>query len=281
MMMNPPAISFSKNRRGNVWRFFTVIASFLPGASLFAQSVEADLPLPEAAPKVSQTISLIELLDKGGVVMYVLAFAFLLLTLMIMIYLLVIRRGSFVTGKYLAIAEAMLKKRDFLGLLALSNRHHEASAQVLRHVLDFGENNPGAGMDQLREIAQAEGGRHVTAMNQKVSYLADLATLAPMLGLLGTVVGIIRSFGVLASDEPQSSSLVLAGGVAEALVTTGAGLIIGILSAAFYAIFRSRVQRIAADFESGVAYLMALYAQYKKNPDETAAAGPRRLSSDF
>ena len=221
---------------------------------------------------------MLELLQKGGPVGFLLAGLFLILTLMVMIYLLTIRRGALISGKYLSVAEALLKKRDFLGLLAVSNRHHEASAQVMRRVLDFGENNPNAGLEEMREIAQAEGTRHVTILNQRAAYLADISTLAPMLGLLGTVVGIIRAFGVLASNESGTSSLVLAGGVAEALVTTGAGLIIGILAAGFYAIFRGRVQTISSDFESGVAYLMALYSQYK-GPARKGGAG--KLSDDF
>ncbi len=281
--------------RGHLGEDFLVSRSYGPQVLLWIVGIlplilgvgtaladDEDLPLPtspQGDPLGLTTLSLLELLQKGGPVMILLGVVFLIFSMLIMIYILTMRRGALISGKYLSVADAMLKKRDFLGLLAISNRHHEGSAQVMRRVLDFGEQNPDVSVAELREIAQAEGTRHVTLMNQRVAYLADIATLAPMLGLLGTVVGIIRSFGVLASQSPDSSSLVLAGGVAEALVTTGAGLIIGILAAGFYALFRGRVQKIASDFEAGIAYLIALYAQQKNVRAQRSQS--RRLADDF
>lgn len=223
-------------------------------------------------------MSLLSLLVKGGPVMIPLAGLFLVLTLLVMIYFLTIRRGALITDRFLALAEAMLKKRDFLGLVAACSKHGEASARVLGRVIDFGEENPDSAPEQIREIAQSEGTRHVSLLNQRVSYLADVATLAPMLGLLGTVIGIINSFGVLSSEAQNTSSILLASGVAQALVTTGAGLVIGISAAFFYAFFRGKVQKIASDFETGVAYMIALYSQHRR-PAQRAASG--RLGDDF
>lgn len=215
-------------------------------------------------------VSLLDILLKGGPVMYPLAALFLILTLLVAVYLLTITRGALITDRFMALAEAMMKKGDFLGLVAACSRRREAAARVLGRVIDFTEDNPGAAPEQIREIAQAEGTRHVSLLNQRVSYLADIATLAPLLGLLGTVVGIINSFGVLASEAPNTSSLLLAKGVAQALVTTGAGLVIGIGAAVFYAYFRGKAQKIASDFETGVAYLAALHAQHRHFPRRPA-----------
>jgi biopolymer transport protein ExbB len=225
-------------------------------------TVRAQAPAETATNTVENAtamgLSLLELLGKGGPVMWLLGGAAFFATVLVFILIFTVRRGAFVTTRYLGVAETLLRKRDLLGLLAVSNRHSEASAHVMRRVLDFESNHPDASNAEIREIAQAEGSRYATSMNQRVALLADIATLAPMLGLLGTVIGIIRSFGVLSQNAPQSSSLVLAGGVAEALVTTGAGLMLGILAAAFYAIFRGRAQRIIVDFESSVAFLTGI-----------------------
>jgi biopolymer transport protein ExbB len=77
-----------------------------------------------------------------------------------------------------------------------------------------------------------------------------------MLGLLGTVVGIIHSFGILASNTNQPRPLLLAQGVSEALVATAAGLIIGILAMAFYSVFRGKVGSMVSELESATSHIV-------------------------
>jgi len=67
-------------------------------------------------------------------------------------------------------------------------------------ILDFTTKNPHADFQQLREIAETEGSRVAASVNNRVTYLADIGMIAPLLGLLGTVFGIIHSFGALGAD---------------------------------------------------------------------------------
>ena len=120
--------------------------------------------------------------------------------MLVVVYFLTIRRGAVVSSNYMATAEALLRKRDYLGLLAVSNRHSEAIARVVQKMLDFSTKNPHADFGEIREIAETEGTRVATNLNNRVTYLADIGMIAPMLGLLGTVIGIIRSFGALGAD---------------------------------------------------------------------------------
>ena len=94
-------------------------------------------------------------------------------------------------------------------------------------------------------------------LNQRVAWLADIATIAPMLGLLGTVFGMIRSFSVMANDVAASRPMLLAEGVAEALVATAAGLLVGIPAMAAYAYFRGRVQGMISEMEGATTLLLA------------------------
>jgi biopolymer transport protein ExbB len=114
-------------------------------------------------------------------------------------------------------------------------------------------------------------------LNHRIVYLADIATLSPMLGLLGTVIGIINSFGILASNTSQPRPMLLAGGVSEALVATAAGLIIGIVAMAFYSIFRGKVGSIVSDLESATSQLVSMITSQHQlhRPDR-----PRMLESD-
>ena len=155
-------------------------------------------------------------------------------------------------------ADALLRKRDYLGLLAISNRHREAVAQIMQRTLDFVTQHPQATFAEAREIAETEGTRQAAALNQRIAYLADIGAIAPMLGLFGTVLGMIKSFSVVASDIVSSRPMMLAGGVSEALVTTAAGLVIGIPAMAAYAFFRGRVQALIAELEAASTQLVAL-----------------------
>jgi biopolymer transport protein ExbB len=164
-------------------------------------------------------------------------------------------------------SDALFRKRDYLGLLAIANRHREAVARVIHKTLDFVTKNPNAPFEVVREIAQSEGSKVAAAMNQRIIYLADIGMLAPMLGLLGTVFGIIRSFGTIGSGAARQGTrdVLLAAGVSEALVATSAGLIIGITSMAFYGLFRGRVQNLISELESATAHALALLAlNYRK-----------------
>ena len=171
-----------------------------------------------------------------------------------------LRRGAIVTKRYMTTADALLRKRDYLGLLAISNRHREAVARIMQRTLDFVTQHPEATFAEAREIAETEGTRQAAALNQRITYLADIGTIAPMLGLFGTVLGMIKSFSVVASDIVASRPIMLAEGVSEALVTTATGLVIGIPAMAAYAFFRGRVQSLIAELEAASTQLIALMA---------------------
>lgn len=179
---------------------------------------------------------------------------------LVIVYLFTMRRGAVVTRQYMATAQALLRKRDYLGLLAISNRHREAVARIMQRTLDFVTQHPEATFAEAREIAETEGTRQAAALNQRITYLADIGTIAPMLGLFGTVLGMIKSFSVVASDIVASRPIMLAEGVSEALVTTAAGLVIGIPAMAAYSFFRGRVQSLIAELEAASTQLIALLA---------------------
>jgi len=224
--------------------FLAVLATISP---VSAQEVV------EVPPKVS----LWEIALSGGPVMIPLAALSVIAIMLILIYLVTLRRGAVATHRFMQTANALLRKKDYLGLLAASNRHNEAVSQIMRYTLDFLTNNPRATLAELREIAQAEGTRFAGTLNQQITYLADIGTIAPMLGLFGTVLGMIKSFTVVASDIAASRPMLLAQGVSEALVTTAAGLLVGIPAMVAYAYFRGRVQARISDLEAATTQLMA------------------------
>jgi biopolymer transport protein ExbB len=222
---------------------------------------------PTPSPSATQE-TVLKLLQSGGWVMIPLVLASVLTLALVLACGLTLRRSSVVTRRFMETAEALLRKKDYLGLIAVSNRHSSAIARITSRTLDFATKHPSAPASAIRDVAETEGGRVASSLNQRIIYLADIATLSPMLGLLGTVVGIINSFGVLAANTTQPRQMLLAGGVAQALVTTAAGLIIGIAAMAFYSLFRGRVSSMIADLEGATAHILNIISSQRARRNE-------------
>ncbi|MEO7932304.1 MAG: MotA/TolQ/ExbB proton channel family protein [Chthoniobacterales bacterium] len=246
-----------------------IFAAFLTSSSVYAQDA-------------SGTKSLFDLVRTGGWVMIPLAAASILTVTLVLVYLITLRRGAVVSREYMETAAALLRKRDYLGLLAVSNRHNEAIARIAGRMLDFTNNHPTASLEAIREVAETEGGRVANSLSHRITYLADVGTLAPMLGLLGTVSGIIQSFGELGKKAGDASQpILLAQGVGQALVTTAAGILIGIVAMTFYAFFRGKVQNLISDLEGASTHLLTLFAiSFDKKSRETATSRRSVLDDD-
>jgi len=95
-----------------------------------------------------------------------------------------------------------------------------------------------------------EGGRIADRLMSQVEWLADIAAIAPLVGLLGTVLGMFKAFGGIASDVTAGAKpMVLAQGVSQAIVTTIFGLVVAIPALLAYAFFRRRAQKRIAEIE--------------------------------
>ena len=107
-----------------------------------------------------------------------------------------------------------------------------------------------ARMEKAKDKA-AEGGRIAARAYAAVDWLADIAAIAPLVGLLGTVLGMFQAFGGIASDVAAGAKpVVLAQGVSQAIVTTIFGLVVAIPSLVLYAFFRRRAQKRIAELEA-------------------------------
>jgi biopolymer transport protein ExbB len=225
-------------------------------------------------PSDSTPVSLWKLIQSGGWTMVALGVMSVVTFMLVLVFLFTLRRSAVLTPHYMNTADVLLKKKDYLGLLAISSRHSEAVARVVQRTLDFATKNPNASYEVIRSIAESEGSAQAASLQHRPTYLADVGMLSPMVGLLGTVVGIIRSFGVLASGQAGGGSRedLLAAGVSEALVATASGLVLGIIAFAFFSHFRNKVQGLISDLEVASAHIVGLIAlNYSKKREATRA----------
>lgn len=112
--------------------------------------------------------------------------------------------------------------------------------------------NAGKGHSVIMNMIDAEGRRRADIVWNRISYLADVSNIAPMLGLLGTVLGMIKAFFLLEHQSGSADATALATGVGQAMSTTMFGLIVAILALAFYSVVKARATRVLSDAERAV-----------------------------
>jgi biopolymer transport protein ExbB len=198
-----------------------------------------------------QSVSVLSMIAAAGWVMIPLALASIITLSLIIYSFFTLREKSIVTPELLDRMEPFFENEDLDGLAAYVADQPQATARIVDHVLLFLERHPDADAVAISAVAESEGGRIVAALNQRVLYIMDVGVLAPLLGLMGTVVGILSSFGHIADkDASPMRTMLLAGGISQALISTAAGLLVGITAMAFYAYFRGRVGHLISLLES-------------------------------
>lgn len=242
---------------GSKWPLFVVV--FAVAAVVVTASFAQDARPPargavateaSGAADVNRAVNWRQLLEQGGFLMYVLG-AMSVATVAFVVYFFVVLRPGQVASVAL-LRELVDKIRA--GALDDARRAAEyrpgpLSSVVLaamNYIRDVAEPDPSL----LRDVMEGEGVRQADAIQGQTQYLLDIAAVAPMVGLLGTVFGMYTAFGSVANDIASAKPVVLAAGVSQALITTAFGLIVGIPAMAFYAYFRRRSSKLVSYLES-------------------------------
>lgn len=137
--------------------------------------------------------------------------------------------------------ESLLEQRDFKGIYGLVKEDNSFFSRLLATGITELPN----GLAEAREAMERIGEAITAEMEKKISMLAVLGTLGPMIGLLGTLKGMIASFSVIARSDVQLKASEVAGGISEALLLTFEGVALSVPAIYFFALFRNRVIHIA------------------------------------
>lgn len=225
-------------------------------AAAAAMAPVAAMAADEAAGASGMTWA--EILERGGVLMYVLGALSVVGLALIVYYAMVLRVKSVAPDAQILRLRELLKERRGEDARAECEKNPTALASVTALGLDFLKDNPAASAGALKEIMESEGGRQAGRMQNMIHYLLDLSSVAPMVGLLGTVLGMLRAFNSVALDVAAARPQALAEGVGQALVTTVAGLVVAIPALIAWAIFRGRVGKLIGRLEVATAELMSI-----------------------
>ena len=158
-------------------------------------------------------------------------------------------------------ALTQIRAGDLRGAYQLCEGREELLAKVVRAGLKA------SGHDRyvIQEAMESEGERGITALWQKISYLNNIGTTAPLLGLLGTVWGMVLAFSNIAADDAQVRGMVVAENVSKALITTVGGLVVAIPCMVVYYFLRGRVIRIVAEVEAQASEVVELLTRGRES----------------
>jgi len=200
------------------------------------------------------------LLAKGGPVMLFLVFCSALVVAIFLerIWALLIRADKIVGNNFYnefqeLIRKNQLEKADFLC------EHNKTS---LARVLKAGLKHINDSFELIKEALEEAGKREVNRLSRYLALLATLANVSLLLGLLGTVTGMIRLFGVISAQGPGNPGA-LAGGIAEALLTTAGGLVIAIPTRLIHHYFSARVNQLAGVLEERSSEFLSESKKYQ------------------
>ncbi len=196
-------------------------------------------------------LGLVKLFKSGGPVMWP-----LLLSLLIGIVFMVERAivfwvGSINAREFMMRVDTLIDKSDISAAMAAC----DASRGPIPAVIKAGLLRWDKGRKQVERALETAGAGAMSKLERGLPVLASVANIAPLMGFLGTVTGMIRSFGVIAKAGLSNPGLV-AQGISEALITTASGLIIAIPTLAAYNYFTSAVAKTALQMDESTSQLL-------------------------
>ncbi|MCK4625540.1 MAG: MotA/TolQ/ExbB proton channel family protein [Phycisphaerae bacterium] len=203
---------------------------------------EAAKPNGDKEPAASSR-NLLDFIKAGGPVGYVivaLSFAGIALVIEGFIH---IKADKLIPRSVSEQFEELAGKKKFSEMLTLCKANDSMISRIIAAALSRGQ----LGIEAVREAMKESGTREVTRLQQRVGYIGFIASVAPMLGLLGTVTGMISSFNVLGMAKGAARPDELAVGISEAMVTTCMGLVVAVPLMFFHNYFRDRVTRISQE----------------------------------
>jgi len=235
----------------HVSRLGRIAVIALPLLILPVGSWGAEKALPKASPPAQEGLvlssrdTLLDLYLKGGVVMHIITLCSILALAVLFERLVNLRKKKIVSPQFLEEIRRHWYRREVQEAIAVCKSHDIALSRIVRAgLLRFSQ-----GSREIERAIQDAGRREATLLKKNLGLLAFLASMAPMLGLFGTVLGMIKSFDAIAVHGSGGNVGFVASGIAEALLTTAWGLMVGIPALGLYYYFRRKIELRVLEME--------------------------------
>jgi len=190
-------------------------------------------------------MNLVSILLKGGWLMLPIFLSSIVAVAIIIDRYLVLRRASMNVPAFLLKIRSLIKNRDIDGAMNYCVEEKSPAANIVRK----GLKKINLGHERVKEAIEAAGRQEVSRLEKGLSILATISGVAPLLGFLGTVTGMISAFMRIETLQGSANPSDLAGGIWEALITTSFGLAVGIIALTFYNMLISSISKLVLDME--------------------------------
>ncbi len=245
---------------------------FIPGIIFFA------FPgMVQAAERPgSNQLEILSLIEKGGIMMYPILFCSILIVGIGIERAYNLRKKNIINVDFLKNVRSQWDWKDVHLGLQLCNAHDTALARILK----TGILRVGGKLDEIERAIEGAGQHEASLMNSNLRVLGAIANITPMMGLLGTVFGMIKAFTVISQSGTGNPGLV-ASGISEALITTAAGMVVGIPALVLYHYFRGKIDRYVFEMEEISFQLIEelSYAAIRENQAPPAGTEAPKKSS--
>jgi len=216
----------------------------------------------ETAPKPKprgDTISVWDTIKSGGTVGWLIILLSIATVTVAADRARTIRPSALIPPQVTQQIQELLKSKHMDELAGLCNRENSIVAKVIAS----GLSQIKTGYRDMESAMQEEGAKQAAELHRRVELLSLIGNVAPMLGLLGTVIGMIQSFNTIAQSQGFAKPAELADGISKALVTTCMGLIVAIPAMCAYVYFQNRVDKLCTQAAEICEQLMRPFKQLK------------------
>lgn len=205
----------------------------------------------------------LDFFDKGGFVIYPLLLCSIVGLAIVIEKSLSLRRKKVIIPEIVNVLDN-IKGPDDVGLaLSICEKHNGPFPNIIR----IGLENRELPKDEIKETLDDQGRQEVHSLEKGLVILETVAGIAPLLGLLGTVIGILKVFNVI-SVMGVGQATAMAGGISEALIATIVGLSIGIPAVVGYNFFTNKADTLVLEIEKYSAIILKKVTSFQDNPGE-------------
>jgi len=183
---------------------------------------------------------------KGGVIMWPILLCSILGLMVVIDRFMILRKAKINIPAFMVRIRGYIKKKDISGAISYCMEENSPVSNIVRK----GLKKYRLGHERVKESIENAGRQEISKLERGLPILASVAGIAPLLGFLGTVTGMISTFITIQNLQGAANPSDLAGGIWEALITTAFGLIVGIPALALYNYFQNAIKKLVGDMET-------------------------------
>lgn len=201
-------------------------------------------------------------LQRGGILMIPLILCSIIVLAIVIERAFTLRRKKVLIPEIISVIETIKKPEDIHLAISICQKNEGAFANIVQ----LGLENKDLSNEELKELIIDQGRQEVRSFEKGLVVIETIAGIAPLLGLLGTVTGMIKVFTVI-SEQGLGQTQALSGGISEALITTVVGLSIGIPALVLYNYFTDKAENLIMDIEKFTSELLRKLSRFQSIKD--------------